>query len=457
MSATRRFSVKWPQGDVALAALLLAGAIALPLVFTIALNDVFALPKTVTMLALTILLLPGLLILVLRRGVPSIGSWSVTTLGLAVYLIVTAAATLHSADPMQSLIGERLQYQGLLASLAYAAAFAVARATLVSDVRVRAFVLAVVAAAAISSLYGLLQQARLDPIWHVLDKGRIFSTLGQANALAAYLVLALPLSVALALMARRPSRRILLSLPAFLIVVVLALTLSRGGYLGAMVAMVALGALFVRPSWLTRRRLGVAAVLVTVVAAVGVSPLLAPSLSRVVQRAAETVDLAEGSAASHLDLWAVGVRMAADYPLLGTGPEMYPALVAQYRNRALPPNRAAIMARFRPESPHDVPIAIAAGAGLPALLAYLVIVAGALMSGWRRFRIGSPRAERLLLAGLLAAAVGHLFTDLFMTAEVAGSWTFWVILGILAVRDGHGQRGVGAPIAAGLGPLGGPS
>jgi len=444
MSATRRFSVKWREADLVLTALLVAGALALPLVFTIALNDVFALPKTATMLALTVPFVPGLVLLGLRRGVPSIGSWSVATLALVVYLILTVAATLHSADPAHSLFGERLQYQGLLAVLAYAVAFVAARATLISEKRVRPFVLAVVAAATISSLYGLLQQVGLDPIWHVLDRGRIFSTLGQANALAAYLVLALPLSIALGLMVRGLSRRLLALLPALMIAGALALTLSRGGYLGASVAMVALGALLARPVSLTRRRLGVAVVLVATVAAVCVSPLVAPSLGRVVQRAAETVDPAEGSAASHLDLWAVGVRMAADYPLLGTGPEMYPVFFAQYRNRVLPPSRAAVMARFRPESPHAVPIAIAAGAGLPALLAYLVLVTSALMSGWRRLRAGPSRNERLLLAALIAAALGHLTTDLFMTAEVAGSWTFWVILGILAAGTCRMPLGIGA-------------
>jgi O-antigen ligase len=406
-------------------------------VFTTALSDAFALPKTATMLVLTVLLLPGLLLLGLRRGALSVGGWSVATIVLAVYLILTAAATVHSADSIQSLIGERLQYQGLLATLAYVVAFVAARAVLVTEHRIRALALAVVVAATIASLYGLAQQVGLDPIWHVLDRGRIFSTLGQANALAAYLVLALPLAVAVGLASNGP-RRLALLAAAVLIAIAIAFTLSRGGYLGALVAMGAFGALLVRRSMLTPRRARlVAAGAVIVVGMVSLVPPVTATFNQVVQRASKTIDLAEGSAASHLDLWAVGIRMATDYPVLGMGPEMYPVLFPQYRNRVLSPVRAAVMARFRPESPHNVPIAIAAGAGLPALLAYLAIVLSALVGGWRRLRMGPSLTERLLIAALLAAALGHLTTDLFMTGEVAGSWTFWILLGVLTAGQAH--------------------
>ena len=168
-------------------------------------------------------------------------------------------------------------------------------------------------------------------------------------------------------------------------------------------------------------------------------PPVTRSAARVLDRVLQTADLGEGSAASHLDLWAVGLRMAVDYPVLGIGPEIYPRLFSRYRDEVLSPERAAVMARFRPESPHDVPIAIAVGAGLPALVAYLGVVVLAMRSGFRRMR-RAPPVEQLLLAALLASAVGHLVTDLFMTAEVTGSWMFWVLLGALSAQPGGAHR-----------------
>jgi O-antigen ligase len=413
-----------------LAVVLAVGAAALPLVFTIALDDVFALPKTIVMLGLSIVLAAGLLALGLRTGAIAHGQPSGIALALAAYLVLTAAATLRSPDPLHSVTGEPLQYQGLLATVGYAVAFLAARSSLGNLRWLRRLLLVAVGAAVLVSSYGLLQQFDADPIWDVLNKGRVFSTLGQANALAAYLVLVLPLALALSVMGGVGRAVAVVAVAA--VGLTLALTLSRGGFLGAGVAMVVFAACVARRSSMNRRHLAIGAVLgVGVLALVVLVPPVARMVERVVDRALQTADLNESSAASHLDLWAVGVRMVVDYPILGIGPEIYPQLLPRYRDEVLSPARAAVMARFRPESPHNVPIAIAVGAGLPALGFYFAIVSLSILTSWRRLR-RAPPSERLLLAGLLAGATGHLVTDLFMTAEVTGSWIFWVMLGVLS-------------------------
>lgn len=426
-----------------LAIVLAAGAFVLPLVFTVALSDVFALPKTVVMLGLSVVLLAGLVPLALRPGTVVLGQLSGVTVALAVYLVLTAAATLRSPDPLHSLVGERLQYQGLLATVGYAVAFLAARRSLGDLQRVRRLVAAVVAAAVLVAGYGFLQQTGGDPIWQVLNKGRIFSTLGQANALAAYLVIALPLALALAGVTGRGSRA-LSALAAVAIAAALALSLSRGGYLGVGAALVVFGSCVIRRSSLTRRRVvGGAGLVLAMLGLIAVLPPVTRSVERVVERGLLIADLAEGSTASRLDLWAVGARIALDYPLLGVGPEIYPRAFPRYRDAVLPPARAAIMARFRPESPHNVPLAIAVGAGIPALIAYFWLLVLAILTGWRRLRRASP-SERLLVAALLASVSGHIVTDLFMTAEVTGSWVFWVLLGVLCATGGR-QSGAGEP------------
>jgi O-antigen ligase len=421
---------------ITLAIILAAGTFVLPLVFTIALDDVFALPKTAVMLGLSIVLLGGLLLLARRPGTIALGQVSGVTLALGAYLVLTSAATLRSPDPLHSLLGEQLQYQGLLATVGYALAFLAARSSLGNPGWLRRLIAVAVGAAVAVSLYGLLQQLDADPLWDILNKGRPFSTLGQANALAAYLVLVLPLALALSINGRGIGRAAG-TLAAAAIWITLALTLSRGGYLGGGLALLVFAVCVVRRLSLTRRRVAIGGGLVVgVLALVAVVPPVSRMAERVVDRVLQTADLGESSAASHLDLWAVGVRMAVDYPLLGIGPEIYPQLFPRYRDDVLSPARAAVMGRFRPESPHNVPIAIAVGAGIPALVAYLAILGLAMRAGWLRLR-RAPPMERLLLAALLAGVAGHFTTDLFMTAEVTGSWMSWVMLGALcAGADG---------------------
>jgi O-antigen ligase len=131
-----------------------------------------------------------------------------------------------------------------------------------------------------------------------------------------------------------------------------------------------------------------------------------------------------------MDLWGVGAHLVVDHPIFGIGPEMFPLAFPAYRDRMLPAARVDFLRQFVVESPHDVPLAIAIGGGLVALLAYLVFVAGAFWEGALRLS-SKRRSQRILVAALLGAAAGHFFTDLFMTADTSGSWIFWIVLGAL--------------------------
>ena len=110
----------------------------------------------------------------------------------------------------------------------------------------------------------------------------------------------------------------------------------------------------------------------------------------------------------------------------------YVLLFGEYRDRVLTADRAAVMRRFRPESPHNVYIATAANTGIPSLIAYFAVIVFAVGMGVRAARLEIPLAARLTLAGLIGAVAVHLVTDSFMTAEPAGSAIFWILLGATA-------------------------
>ncbi len=433
----------------------------LPLVFVPTLQDAFALPRLVALYVLVPVALAGSLVALvltpsaLRRGL----RWP--DAAAAAFGALAVGAWALAPSPGHDLQGEPLQYQGLAAVILYLAAYASARFALGDARRVRRLLTLVALAGAASAAYAVVQQLRLDPIWHGLDKGRVFGTLGQANALGAYLVLALPAAAALAATSRGVARSAAVG-AGLLIVVALVLSYSRGAYLGAAaevaVALAALGARHSRggavPVGRVLRRGISAALLGAALLAVALLalPVVRDVATRAVGRALSSADLQEGSIADRLDLWAVGVRISLDHPLLGTGPDSYALEFPAYRESVLPPDRAAFMGRFRPESPHNVYLAIADGLGLPALVAYLAVSAGALLAAWR----AAGRADgsvAILAAGIGAAIVGHLATDGFMTAELAGSWLFWVLLGAaVALPLGTGHRL--APTASRVGTRG---
>jgi O-antigen ligase len=387
----------------------------LPLVFIPTFGDAFSLPK----LALLFLLVPfaaaGPIGTVAMGGAAAPGRrpWpDVAALAFAALAVVAWAV---SGEPEHNLLGEPLQYQGLLPLLLYVTTYFLTRFAMRDPVALRRLFGGITIAGGLVGAYAVLQQVGLDPIWHALDRGRVFSTLGQANNLAAYLVIAVPASVAL-VVAGGKTVRALAAIALLLMLAALLLTLSRGGYLGLGAEVLVVLALLASSRRIAVRgphgwrRVGQAgiAVVVVLLALVALTPTR-ELMERAVQRAASAVDLRETSIQDRLDLWAVGLRITLDHPLVGTGPDSYALVFASYRDTTLPPTRAAFMARFRPESPHDVYLALGSGLGLPALACYIALIAGTLIAIGHSLP-ARGRKGQVLGAALMAAIVGHVVT-----------------------------------------------
>ena len=114
--------------------------------------------------------------------------------------------------------------------------------------------------------------------------------------------------------------------------------------------------------------------------------------------------------------------------MLGTGQETFPDVFPRYSHEVLSTERAAALDAFRVESPHNVYLGIAAGAGIPALIAYLGLLAAFVLTVVRAARTADPRMYVALVA-VLAATAGHLVTDAFMTADVTTTSLFWILMG----------------------------
>ena len=363
---------------------------------------------------------------------------SVLSGALTVFVAWNLLAAWFAVDQTQALVGERYQYQGLVAMVAYTVFLVGAWNTVRTDRRRTVLAVCVAATALLVAAYAVLQRAGLDPIWPTLPRDRVFSTIGQANALAAYLVVALPLAVPLCI-GRRWPLRLIGSVTLALGVAAIAFTLSRGGYLGlasAAITLVAAAAVSGYGPQLTRRRLVGASLIVVAGAGIVMAvPTLRGGAERVVNRALLTADFTEGSTRMHLDQWAIAAAIVADHPVLGTGQDTYVLLVDAYRDDVLEPDRAAVLSQFRPESPHNVYLAIAAGAGVPALLAYLTVVAAASVRAIGALRSGIDRRTVIFIIACLAAVAGHLVTDMFQTAEASGSVLFAIILGAMTAAS----------------------
>lgn len=177
------------------------------------------------------------------------------------------------------------------------------------------------------------------------------------------------------------------------IVLALVATFTRSAWVGLVVAFGLL--IFLKaPRWLAA--LPLAALLFA---------LLAPA--PVLERAGSIFDLEDRSNRDRLSMAWSGLAMVADRPLVGLGPEMVKDFYPRYRTdgavRDIVPHL------------HNNFLQLAAERGLPALGAYLALMAIVAAVAWRRFRHeGGFRGERGdLYLGVLLVLVGFNVSGLF--------------------------------------------
>lgn len=422
--------------------LLIAVTATLPLAFVPDIDDGYALPKA--------LVLRGAGVAVSLAFVSFLAAGGRFTLRLdrwidgavAAFLALTLLSTLASVDTTQSVLGEPYQYQGAVTVSLYVGAFYLARVVLGTPDRFRSLVLTHVAVGALVAGYAIAQTLGVDPFWSGPPEDRAISSVGQANDLAAYLDLVIVAAVA---SWPRSGTRVRAATAFALVLssIALGLTLSRGGFLALGVAVVLILAFAARTprSMSAPMRRSVGLISLAIVAMFVIS---APSIRSVAERIASTGDLAEGSVRMHLDSWRVGIAIAADRPLLGSGPETFPLVFADYLDGTIPPDRAAHLRRFRLESPHNEWIGIASESGIPAVIAYVVFLIRLAVDLARR-AIGAGRDGGTIALAALSILVVHVVTNAFKTPDTTTSTLFWVTVGSGLAAS----RALGEPLQAG--------
>jgi hypothetical protein len=326
-------------------------------------------------------------------------------------------------------------YHGLAAAAALATAFGAAAAA-ARDVPERAWrtlttlwflaggpVLAFATAQALDRL--LTGDRGWDWARPAISPHTVGSTLGNPNVLAGFLALLLPVGAVLALRARGRRRRLIVAMAA-LAATVLAATTSRSGWLGAAAGMAAL-ALLLRGRGATRLPLRpLAATLLaaaTAAVALDVAGVTKTDLAAVVRAGpGSTADL-------RLEVWASALRMAADHPVAGVGPdafgEAFPAYATERFARLYGPFTVA-------DDAHNLALTTLTNLGAGGLLALGAVLAAGAATLARARRVLPPAGDPLLAAGLAAALVAYLAQAAVSTEVLPLSLCFWTLLGLAA-------------------------
>jgi O-antigen ligase len=276
---------------------------------------------------------------------------------------------------------------------------------------VSAMVLGAVCAAA----YGFLNPAATGVTG---TEDRLAGTLGNANELAAALVLGVGLSGGLVAIAKTPLVRLLAIGAGGVCLIAIPLTGSRGG-------LVALGAMLIAAVVLARgRRLALTVVtLIVVLGMVGYLATAAPQGSR--ERF-----LNPGSGSGRIDIWTVGGRMVSANPVTGVGAGNFAVSSIHYllRPGSLPNDQYIIN---DPKVAHNMYLEVLAELGPPGAILFLIVIIfglGCSIAALSIFRRSGQRGMQGMTTSIAVSLIGLLAADVFASQEYARE--LWLLLGL---------------------------
>lgn len=277
---------------------------------------------------------------------------------------------------------------------------------------------ALMAAGALVGAYAVIQLIGLDPFeWSV---GRseapdryVVSTLGNPNFAGAWLAMALPVAAGLVMF--EPDRRALWRAALLLIFV---------GWLGAgsEIAWVAGAAgLAIFAGWTVAQRWQLARLAATLVAGLMAAVIVGAVVAAIAGLGAERLATAERRG----EWWRASLRMSADSPLVGRGPNAFALEHARYRSQ----QDAEQVGLDITDDPHSVPLSLLTGAGVGGLIGFLILVWWVVKRGF------SLDGGASLAAAFLGAAVVYLVQSLGSIDTVALRTMLWTSLAGLVISS----------------------
>jgi O-antigen ligase len=238
------------------------------------------------------------------------------------------------------------------------------------------------------------------------------------NLYAGYLVLVIPLVMAVGLSIRSRWSLVASAMALIAFTVALIATLSRSGWIGVVVATIVLAVL------LPKRRWALAAVGASIALALVIGGMLGPIGARL----SSTEDGPIAMLVSRWDVWTSAVAIARDHPAFGVGVANFINYYPEYSGQS-----------FGIDHAHNILLNMLAERGLIGLAAFAVVLVVMFRSLFLALGQAASGSERTLVAGLIAVFAGYLAHSMFDVSyyDYKILLLFWLLAGTAAVV---GQR-----------------
>src|SRR5213594_3978333 len=367
------------------------------------------------------------------------------TRAMLVFVLISAVSAAFSIHRGKSL-------EAMLNLLAITGLFLTAASLVRGTGLLRGVALLEVLAALPVAALGLMQHFRpeLLPAGNSYP-GRALGPFGQPNRMGGYLIAAIPVALALAIVAQDRALKVGILVATFGLMFCVVATYSRGAWLGLAAGLLVLAVAFVRwPDLLPRP-----AFLAASVACVSLPILfLLPSVvSRLEARRSATPAWnlpfdpeREGSGAMRRAIWSGALRATAQRPVLGSGIGAFRE--AFDRSKGTTMKQLEAVGGRTADQAHNHYQGLLSERGVLGLAAFALLTALSLGAAAAALASGTPTMGRVLVAGLAGSVVGllaHGLVDDNLSLASHGTLLF-ANLGLLAAAPASGQRQAGGSV-----------
>ncbi|MDO8885926.1 O-antigen ligase family protein [Candidatus Oleimmundimicrobium sp.] len=392
--------------------------------------DFYNLPKIVFLHMTTLIMLSIWFYEVVRDGY---FVYHRTSMDLPLFLLALTIilSTIFSVNPLISIFGQYRRFEGLPALLNYIILFYLAFYFFREEKQIKWLATSFVAASFLASIYGIAQYFGLEFL-HVASQPfgiRIFSSLGNPVFLAAFLAMSIPITIVLFSYVKDSLQRFFLATFLLTELACLFLTYSRGGWLGFLAGAVFL-IVFIGKQFLQKRKVFIVPVccflMLILISTFFLGSFKKDTSSSQLSRIASSFALKEGTVGTRLSIWESTVRMIADRPVLGYGPELFRTVFPSYRSLTFIRIEGE---KAMPDRAHNDFLQIAAGTGLLGFAFYLWVLVAFFLSAKILLKKVRGSSSYLLFVGILAACVAYIVQIQFEPSMVGVTPLFWLLMG----------------------------
>lgn len=214
-------------------------------------------------------------------------------------------------------------------------------------------------------------------------------------------------------------------------------TQSRGGYMGLFTG-ASLFVIIAGRKWILANWKKIIALTFTIFLITGITmsnPQFSPfkrfsdEITTEKEGAGRTMEL-KGAAGSRGETWKSSFQIIANYPVFGIGPEVLKMVFPRYETDLF---RFKEAFHVKQDRAHNEIFDVSVTKGLVTFFVYLWLLFMVFRTGWVRSRLTNDQSEKLMMAGLLAAAVAFLIQNQFSFGVVAITSLFWMIWAMIMV------------------------